>query len=828
MERSGPLFDLYLRTGFFRPPGMPPMNWLGTAAGLAEIHRYPIEDPVSGLLDRVGRGTAPYIVFADDAVRIPHEDLLAVYKLLARNRTLPALTFECGALTTVFGVSWDEKRLDTVRRSFRKLDHLPPWFCILNRELTAGCLNLDAGHETLEFFLLGAARRLREKGLQILCTDGTLVLDARYWVRDLVERNVSRLAADYSRHQSSPDAREVPPQFRVELLGEYAATDFEGTPSPSPSAGRAPLFSVICPAYKSPFFEPMLRSVLEQTWSDWELVVLVDGPPEEDLKRLTGILERYGQDRRLRWATQENQGTGPTRRRLVEMARGRYVLSIDDDDMLFPDTLEIFAAVIERHPEVGVFRGGGQLMGLVNRYLLPRQRVLIGGVSVDTFEVTQPFVLKRDTLARLGNFEGDDAIGGAGEDTDLFLKIDRAKLPTIIVNRPLYYRRLSTYNQSLSFVFDHALGHLETIDRRFTPSGWRVCDRIDQDEGSFTSSILVYTQLSDGLQVVAPTRYFSYQTVGDPHLKTIDLEITSVCNAVCPFCPREVLAGKNNHMSLEMVHALAANLREERSARKIVLCGIGEPTLHPHLEDIVQILSETGAEVCMTTNGARIDGDRFEQLVERGLKEINFSLNAATPETHRRVMELNYFDTVVANLGEILQHRLPRHPEMRVHVSFVLCSLNQHEARDFVERWRQTPVTQVWLHPVNNRAGLLSSKVEPVDLRPFAMLYDRDPKVTIDLFRHDPEAGNVCTVAQNIDFISFDGSLRLCALDYTRQNFFGNLQYASLKEMHLDKMLRYLRGETLETCSGCDFCPRTGPARALSAAPPSVERSVAQ
>ena len=47
MDQSRPLFDLYLRTGFFRPPGLPPMNWLDTAARLAEIHTYPIEDPVS-------------------------------------------------------------------------------------------------------------------------------------------------------------------------------------------------------------------------------------------------------------------------------------------------------------------------------------------------------------------------------------------------------------------------------------------------------------------------------------------------------------------------------------------------------------------------------------------------------------------------------------------------------------------------------------------------------------------------------------------------------------------------------------------------------------
>ena len=206
-------------------------------------------------------------------MRIPHEDLLAIHRLLARNRTIPALTFECGALATVFGVSWDEKRVDTVRRSFRRLDHLPPWFCVLNRELSARGRSLDAGCETLEFFLLETARRLRQEGLQILCTEATLALNVRYWIRDLAERNVSRLAADYARRRTTPDAEEVPPQFRVELLGEYV-TDAEATPAPRLSSSEAPLFSVICPAYKSPFFEQMLGSVLAQpgaigSWWCW-------------------------------------------------------------------------------------------------------------------------------------------------------------------------------------------------------------------------------------------------------------------------------------------------------------------------------------------------------------------------------------------------------------------------------------------------------------------------------------------------------------------------------------------------------------------------------
>lgn len=809
-DKRQQLFDIYLRTGF-RESGIPRSRvWLNRLADVSRLHEYPIDQSFKLTRESIRAGTGRYVILADEALLVGEAAISSLRLLLTRNRTIPALTFASEALTPTYSVLCKELRADSIRQSLLTIDRAPSWFCVLNRTLleNSGLLELD--DETLEFFLLNISRRLRKAGLPCLMMQETVALEVRYWIQDLIDQSVGRLAADYQtyRAEQGEDAtlQDVPPQFRIELIGEMVPRPEPRTADTSADSTR-PLFSVICPAYKPDFFEAMLNSVMAQTWRDWELCILVDGPPPAQLNRILGVLDKHRDDLRLRYKVQENQGTGPTRGNLAKMARGEFILSIDDDDMLFPESLAVFAAAIQQHPDADFFRAGAQMIGLVNRYHPSRPRVIIDDISVDHFEVTQPFLIRRTMLEEIGNFQGDEHINGAGEDTILFLKLDRRKQRTVIVDQPLYYRRLSTCNQSLSFVVDHAIGHMDTIDRYSTPPGWVNVNRLDWDENQFTNSVLTYMHIRTGEQVVCPTRYFSYQTVGDTSDRPIDLEITSVCNADCPFCPREVLDGKNKHMSMDTVRKLADHLRLEKSSRRVVLCGIGESTLHPKLEEIIELLTASGAHVCMTTNGTRLDGQRFDRLVQCGLREINFSLNAFTAETHQRVMRLKNFKEVTTHLDDILEHHLPKFPEVKLHVSFVVCNINEHEVSDFVESWRQKNVAQVWLHPVNNRAGLMNPKVTAVEISSLKEKYRKDPKVMVDIFEHAPQEGNICSIANHLDFISWDGTMRLCAMDYMRLTEFGNVSQSTIQDMHLDKILAYVRGDIAEVCRSCSFCP---------------------
>jgi MoaA/NifB/PqqE/SkfB family radical SAM enzyme/glycosyltransferase involved in cell wall biosynthesis len=810
LQSAERLFDVYLRAGF-SDPGIPRSRaWLDRISEVGEVNEYPVGQSFTQTCEAIRRGKAPYVVLADDVALINEASISSLRLLLARNRTIPGLTLDAEPLATTYSVACKEPRADSVRQLLLAVDRAPSWFCVLNRALLENSGLLELEYETPEFFLLEIARRLQKAGLHYFLLPETAAIEIRHWVQDLVDKSVGRLAADYRkyRREQGEEAalRDIPPQFRIELIGEMIPRPELIDDLPVVNTA-APKFSVICPAYKSDFFEAMLDSVLSQTWPDWELCILIDGPPPHHLNRILSVLEKHRDDVRVRFKVQKNQGTGPTRRALAQMARGEFILSIDDDDMLFPESLAAFAAAIEQHPETDFFRAGAQMIGLVNRYHPSRPRVLIDNISVDHFEVTQPFLIRRKMLESIGNFQGDDKINGAGEDTILFLKLDRRKERTIIIDQPLYYRRLSTCNQSLSFVVDHAIGHMDTIDSYARPECWASIGRMDWDADQFTNSVLTYVNVRTGDQVVCPTRYFSYQTVGDTSDRPIDLEITSVCNADCPFCPREVLDGKNKHMSMDTVRKLAEHLRLERSSRRVVLCGIGESTLHPKLEEIIQLLTASGAYVCMTTNGTRLNGERFDRLVRCGLREINFSLNAHTAETHKRVMRLKNFNEVTTHLNDIIENHLPKYDDVELHVSFVVCNLNVEEVRDFVGEWRQKNVTQVWLHPVNNRAGLLNPLVKEVDLAPLKHEYRTDPKVTVDIFEHSPQDGNICSIANNLDFISWDGTMRLCAMDYLRLTEFGNIKENRIQEMHLDKVLAFVRGDIAEICRSCSFCP---------------------
>lgn len=100
-----------------------------------------------------------------------------------------------------------------------------------------------------------------------------------------------------------------------------------------------PLISILIPAYKAEkYLEKALDSALEQTYGNIEIVVVDDGSIDETCS----ILKRYAgtYPRRIRYATQTNKGSGPTRNALLDMAEGEYITFLDADDWIEPDYIE--------------------------------------------------------------------------------------------------------------------------------------------------------------------------------------------------------------------------------------------------------------------------------------------------------------------------------------------------------------------------------------------------------------------------------------------------------------------------------------------------------
>lgn len=781
------LVDILVRTGFAASYAALPEQ-VASFLGSCRITRYAVGSPFDDALAEALRGDAPFVMFLDDAVTIPVDLLVDTFETLGANPDCAGVTLGCAALPAMFGPGV-----------------LPPWFAVVRRSIIPRAR--EVAWTTPEFFLIDLAARVGGRAtFETVGSPRSLRLDARSWIRDRLAKEPLGLAGDFARFRAARPGAErlVPPQFQVDAVGRFVA------PSPlGPSALRSgdyPTFSIICPVFKPDFLAAMIGSVTRQTWPNWELVMIVDGPAESSQARIEAILDEHAHDPRIRFTFQPNAGTGPTRNALAESAREDFIISIDDDDELAPDCLATFAAAIVENPGVPFFRGGARLVGIVTREMPPRPRLVIAGITSDIFEVTQPFAIAADVLRAMGGLDWDPSLRNAGEDTLLFMKIDRLRLETCIIDRPLYHRRLSSSNLTLQFEADECMHHGRTIDRWSRPPEWTVTGSHSESEGDFVRSSTAYVR-ADGREVVTTTRYFQYRAFGTLSGTTLDLEITSACNAVCTFCPRDVMPDKTKLIPLAVVERLAGELASLKDKPLVAFCGIGESTLHPELEKITRLIAGTGCLVSMTTNGARMTAPLFHALVAAGMCVFNFSVNATTAATHRTIMKLPSFERIVATIHELLAIRDREYPSVRIHVSLVVCVENEDEAEPFVEYWRDTSVTRVWLHPVNNRAGLLSGLVRPVSLKRFAAHFARDPRVTVDVLNDRAEGPDLCKVAKTMNFVSADGEVRLCAMDYRRQTHYGNLATESLLASHHAKLQAFVRGDTRSICETCDFFP---------------------
>ena len=110
--------------------------------------------------------------------------------------------------------------------------------------------------------------------------------------------------------------------------------------------GAAPLVSVIMPAYNAaPFIEEAITSVLRQTVTDWELLVIDDQSGDNTREIIEKFTER---DSRIRMILNDrNMGVAKTRNRGLDLVRGKYVALLDSDDYWHPTMLEAMIARAE-------------------------------------------------------------------------------------------------------------------------------------------------------------------------------------------------------------------------------------------------------------------------------------------------------------------------------------------------------------------------------------------------------------------------------------------------------------------------------------------------
>lgn len=109
------------------------------------------------------------------------------------------------------------------------------------------------------------------------------------------------------------------------------------------------LVSIIVPAYNAePYIGVTIQSVLDQTYTSWELIIINDGAKDDT----DGAVQPYLSDERIHYYQQENGGVSSARNHGIELAKGDYIAFLDADDEWLQENLEKKIKVLEEDASV--------------------------------------------------------------------------------------------------------------------------------------------------------------------------------------------------------------------------------------------------------------------------------------------------------------------------------------------------------------------------------------------------------------------------------------------------------------------------------------------
>ena len=168
-----------------------------------------------------------------------------------------------------------------------------------------------------------------------------------------------------------------------------------------------PAISVIIPIYNvEKYLRRCLDSVKNQTFQDWEAICVNDGSPDNSAT----ILEEYAShDARFKIVNKENGGLSDARNAGMTVATGEYILYLDSDDFIHPQTMEIAYAL--------AMRDGTDIVSFTYDRIYRPQLMVRHVLKMDTDNVVPWRMHKKYNVARIPTLVTDDVYEYATERT---------------------------------------------------------------------------------------------------------------------------------------------------------------------------------------------------------------------------------------------------------------------------------------------------------------------------------------------------------------------------------------------------------------------------
>lgn len=266
-----------------------------------------------------------------------------------------------------------------------------------------------------------------------------------------------------------------------------------------------------------------------------------------------------------------------------------------------------------------------------------------------------------------------------------------------------------------------------------------------------------------------------------------------VCNALCPNCPytnSEIRTDyKDRPLMNEDTFKLIADQCGEYGAW-VRISGGGEPMLHPKAVELIEYAKQAGAKIGLITNGSRFNEENSRRLLEAQVDMIEFSVDAADPETYDRVRKGLNWDILVNNVRRMVELR----NMLKSSTKIIASGVNQ-EGVD-----------------IEAVAGFWEPIVDNFQKRKYLTWGINDPSKSADPAPYLPPEDMIpCPFIFERLNIDSRGKVMVCGFDIAAVTDMGNIHEKTIKDIWHDDGFEYFRRKHLERKADdielCKNCP---------------------
>ena len=271
----------------------------------------------------------------------------------------------------------------------------------------------------------------------------------------------------------------------------------------------------------------------------------------------------------------------------------------------------------------------------------------------------------------------------------------------------------------------------------------------------------------------------------------IDLFAVDICNLKCPMCPRQEYIPGKGYMDIKLIKKIL-DQGAEYGLYAFNFAGLGEPTLHPDLFEVIRYAKKKGVvDVNMHTNGTRLETDFNRQLIESGLDRLTISLDSADKQRYEKIRVGAKFEKVYAAVEDLIKQR-NGHKSTRLHIKANFIEMDEKDSTEkdkFIAYWKD--------------------KVDRIGILRYLDCQNQERLAHKENYRQDDDF--CCAELWRRLVILSDGTATLCSRDMQKHDVLGNINEQTVADIWTGNKMQRIRDMHRKGCfkefSLCEDCP---------------------